>query len=181
MDKEPKTKRGAPKKRDQAVVKISEALGTVLTPDILSIEEMQGFPALKKESERNQMIMCATACGFSQPFIAKALGVSQPTINEIIQRIDPDHMFRVSPDAKKAFMTQMFQTRGTEALASITPEKLEESSASDLARIAKTMTDAAQNLNQSKHKEVSGNRLEMLMAQIENERVEDAEIIEGEG
>ena len=180
MSESPEVKNGRPKKRDKAVVQVAEALGTILTPDILCIEDMAGFPALRDENPRNQMIMCAVASGFSQGFIAHAMGVSQPTINEIIQRIDPDHMFRVSPSAKKAFQTQMMEMRCVESLASITAEKLADSSAVELSRIAKTMADAVQNLNQSKHKEVGTGRLDMLMDAIENERVEDAVIIEEE-
>lgn len=170
MDKPEIKKRG--KKRDKVVEKVAEAKLAVISNDILSLDEMNNFPDLRKENERNQMIIMATACGMSQPFIAKALGVSQPTINEIINRIDPNKQFRLSPDSKKAFMTQMYGTRCVEALMSITPEKLEESSAVELSRIAKTMNDAAQNLNMSKHKNISSNKMDMLMDALESEAVD---------
>jgi len=180
MEKQPQVSVGRPRKRSPVVQKIAEALSLTLTPDILSIEDMKGFPELAKESERNQLIMAGTALGLSQPFIAKALKVSQPTINEIINRIDPDKMFRVSAKAKKAFQTQLYESRCSEALISITPEKLEESSASDLARIAKTMSDAAQSLNTTKHKDLGGNKMDLLLDQMAKE-AEDADYTMEEG
>lgn len=180
MEEEPKTKLGAPKKRDKALVLVAEALGTTLACDVMSLDELKDFPNLAGENERCQMIMSCVACGFSQSFIARALKVSQPTINEIIRRIDPNGAFKLSRDAKKAFMTQLCMTRGIEALSSITPEKLEASSARDLAGIAKTMGEFAAGLNQSKHKEIGGSRMDMMMASIEEERKEKVEEAEFE-
>jgi len=122
--------------------------------------------------------MCAFACGYGTPFIAKMFGVSQPTIFDIIKRIDPNGMFKLSKDSKKSFLTKLYEARGLEALSSITAEKLEDSSASELARISKTMADAAANLNQSKHKEMTGSRLDMLMDAMESEAVDVVEIVE---
>ncbi len=183
MNEEPKVKKGAPNKRDQAVVRVAEAMGTTLAADVMTVDEMTNIPDIARENERNQGIMCAFACGYSTPFIAKMFKVAQPTIFEIIKRIDPNGVFKLSKDSKKAFMTKLYESRGVEALSSITVEKLEESSAVELARISKTMADAAANLNQSKHKEVSGSRLDMLMeamVQEGKEGYEDAEIVAGE-
>ena len=140
--------------------------------DVLTLDDMEGFPGIRDESERNQLIMCAVACGLSQNFIASALGVTQPTINEIIKRIDPDGKFRISPKASKAFITQLYATRGIEALMSITPEKLQASSASELARVSKLMSDAAQNLNATKHREIGGNKMDLLLEQMAAEAVD---------
>ena len=178
MEEQPKTKKsGGVKKRDQSVVKIAEATGSILTPDILSVADMDGWPSLREENEKNQLIVLASACGISQPFIARAFGISQPVVNVILKRIDPDSKFRLDPKARAAFMTQMFEMRGIEALASITPEKLADSSAVELARIAKTMMDAKQALNVSKHKNIGTSRMAMLNEQLEAEAV-DAEFEE---
>jgi hypothetical protein len=172
------------KRRDKVIHAAATAIGITMGADVMSMEELKDFPALDNESHRNQLIMCAVACGLSQPFIAKAFGVSQPTIWEIIKRIDPKGIFRISPDSKKAFITQLYTTRAMEALTSITPEKLEEMSGADLMRLAKIGTDAAQSLNQSKHKEIGRSRLDALVSEMEHDRgsVVDAEYkMSGEG
>lgn len=168
----PRTKRGAPKKRDKAVVRVSEALGITLAADVMTIEELQDFPNLRNESVRNQGIMACIACGFPQTHVAEMFGVKQPTIHEIIHRIDPGGRFRLSPNAKKAFVTQMAEGRAMSAINSITYDELMECTPVERTKIATEMTKIAQSLNQSKHKEVSASRLEMLLTEVEAERVE---------
>lgn len=179
-EKQPKTKLGAPSKRDMAVVRVAEALGITLACDIMSLDDLKNFPDISNEKPRNQGIMCAYACGHGTPYIAKMFGVKQPTIFEIIKRIDPTGAFKPSPESKKAFMTQLAMTRGIEALSSITPEKLEESSAKELAGIAKMMGEFAAGLNQSKHKDIGSGKMDMMMASIEEERKERVEEAEFE-
>ena len=157
------------KRNERAVESVGEAMGAQLGSEILSLEELRDFPDIRNESERNQLVMAAVACGYSQPFIARAFKVSQPSINEVIRRIDPDGMFKISPNGKKALMTRMYEMRGMEALASITPEKLEDASARDLASIAKTCSDASMSLNQSKHKEIGASRLDNMLKALEME------------
>lgn len=176
-DKQPETKVGRPKKRDRAVVQISEALGTVLDAEVLSVADMEGFPQLQNESPKNQMIMCGVACGISQQFIANAFGLAKSSVSKVVNRIDPHGMFKVSKEAKKAFMTQLYESRGMEALMSITAEKLEDSDANQLASIAKKMTDAAQSLNQSKHKELETTKLDQMLSNALAE-IGEAEVIE---
>ena len=171
--KEPRTKRGAPKKRDKAVVQISEALGITLSADVMCIEELRDFPSLRNESVRNQGIMACIACGFPQSHVAEMFKVKQPTIHEIIHRIDPGGRFRLSPNAKKAFVTQMAEGRAMSAINSITFDELLECTPVERTKIATEMTKIAQSLNQSKHKEIGASRLDSLMEEvIEAERVE---------
>ena len=164
---------GRPKKKDPAIVRVAEAVGITLQTDVMCLEEVAQFPKLAQETPRNQGIVCALACGYSQGFIAKMFGLAQPTVWEIIQRIDPDGMFKLSPNAKKAFVTRLAEARGMEALSSITPEKLEESSAKELSGIAKDMAALSSSLNTSKHKDLTPSRLDSLIdGALEAERVE---------
>ncbi|MHC5061902.1 MAG: hypothetical protein ACYTFK_12560 [Planctomycetota bacterium] len=171
---------GRPRKKDPVVVKVAEALNMTLAADVMSLDDLAGFPDLKGASARDQVIICACACGIGQAFVAKAMGISQQRVCEIVNTIDPGGMFRLSPDAKKAFVTQLYESRGMEALCSITPEKLVCSSAVELSRIAKTMADASASLNQSKHKGIVSSRVDMLMASIEEERLDSLEVEEAE-
>jgi hypothetical protein len=164
---------GRKPKKTEAVVKVAEALGITLAADVMSIEEMQDFPTLRDESVRNQGIMACIACGFPQSHVAEMFGVKQPTIHEIIHRIDPGGRFRLSPNAKKAFVTQMAEGRAMSAINSITFDELLECTPVERTKIATEMTKIAQSLNQSKHKEIGASRLDSLMDEvIEAERVE---------
>jgi DNA-binding CsgD family transcriptional regulator len=163
------------RKREKVVAIIAEALGDeVVGSEVMSLTDMSAFPNLEKESKRNLSIMALVANGLSERWIADSFKVSQPTINEIINRIDPDKQFRVSKQARLAFKTQLLEMRGMEALLSITPEKLKDSSAKDLASIGKVMFDAAGSLNQSKHGAQVQSKLEIMM-NAANAEAEDAE------
>lgn len=163
-----------PRKTPTSEEKVAAALGVTLQSDVMGVHELAQFPSFQGESPRNQGIMCALACGYSQCFVAKMFGIRQPTVWEIAKRIDPDGMFKLSPNAKKAFITKIAESRGLEALSSITPEKLEDASAKELMGIGKDMVAITSALNQSKHKEIGASRLERLMDVIEEERVEVA-------
>jgi hypothetical protein len=163
---------GRKPKKEEALVKISEALGITLAADVMTIEELQDFPNLKDESRRNQGIMCCIACGFPQSHVAEMFKVEQPTIHGIIHRIDPGGRFRLSPNAKKAFVTQMAEGRAMSAINSITFEELKECTPVERTKIATDMTKISQALNQSKHKEIGASRLDNLLQEVEAERVE---------
>ena len=167
----------ARKKRRESVVQLAEVLGMTLAADVATLDDIKGLPNIEKESPRNQGIMAAVVAGYSQHFIAQMFGVSQPTINEIIRRIDPERMLQPTPEARKAFITKLLQSRAMESLSSITPEKLKDASASECARIAKTCMDVDQTINQTTHKSHSSSKLDMLMDAIASEAV-DAEFEE---
>lgn len=170
---------GRPKKRDSDVVKVSKAMGISLSADILSVADLDGFPAFDGLSNDDKAMLCLSACGFGQLFIADVLGINQSNVSRRLEKIDPERMFVVSPNKRKAIMTRLAESRGLEALAYITPEKLAASSAKDLMMIGEKSANVIQTLNQSKHKEVSAGRLENLMKMIEADcGVEDGEFEE---
>ena len=178
-DKQPKTKVGAPARRDRATVEIAEAMGIQLAADALCIEDLAGFPNIADESNRNQAIMCMQASGFPQSHIADAFGLSQPTVWGIIRRIDPEGMFRLDPKGKKAFITKMAEGRAMSAIASISYDDLMELDADKRANIAQKMMKISQDMNVSKHKDVGSNRMDALMEQMAAEAT-DAEFEEVE-
>ena len=178
-EKQPAVKKGAPAKRDRAVVQISEAMGIQLAADALCIEDLAGFPDIASESKRNQAIMCMVACGFPQSHIAQAFDVAQPTVWEIIHRIDPNGMFKIDPKAKKAFITKMAEGRAMSAIASITYEDLMDLDADKRMNLAQKAMKISQDMNVSKHKDLGGNRMDMLLEQMAAEAT-DAEFVEVE-
>ena len=155
------------KKKEKAVMKVIS-----LAEDVLSLGDLEGFPKLEGMDNRDLAILCLSACGFSQGFIASAIGISQPSVWERMKRSDPNRMFVLSPNAKRAFMTRLAESRGLAALAYITPEKLENSSAKELMGIGKDAVAIAQQLNQSKHREVSASRLDSLMKMVESDAID---------
>lgn len=176
QDREVKVKKKM-RKRDKAVVAISEAMGIQLAADAMCIEDLQGFPDLANESKKNQAIMCMTACGFPQTHIAEAFKLAQPTVHEIIHRIDPDGMFKISKNAKKAFITKLAEGRAMSAISSISYEDLLDLNAKDRTSVAKDMMKISQDLNVSKHKELGGTKMDMLLEQMAAE-AEEAEFVE---
>lgn len=148
---------------------IKTALGITMESDLMQLEELREFPDLLNEPPRNQVIMAATALGIGQNYIAQALGVSQPTINEIINRIDPERRMRASKSAKRAFITKLYESRAIEAIGSITFDEIQQLSALEKGRLGKLCSEAAQNLNQSKHRESGGSKLDRLIQQVEAE------------
>ena len=174
--KEPEVKKGGrPRKRDRAVVEISEAMGIKLSADALSVQDLEGFPQLAGESKRNQGIMAMVAMGFPQRHIADAFNISQPTVNEIIKRIDPGGMFKSSPKAKKAFMSRMCEGTAMSAVNSIGWGDILELDADKRANVASKLMKISADLNATKHSNLSGSRLDSLLQAIEVESVEEGE------
>jgi hypothetical protein len=147
--------------------------GEVMNSDIMTAQDLTDFPKLRGESPRDQMIMAAYSLGYGQRYIAKALGVQQPCISKVIAKIDPEHTFRISADAKKAFITRIAESRAVEAISLITYEDLVDSSATEKARVADTMLKITQSLNQSKHKELGASMLDNLI----DGAIKEAEVI----
>lgn len=176
-DKQPETKVGAPKKRDRVVAEVAEAFNINIASDVLTLEELDGFPNIRDLNKRDQAMMAMVACGFSQGHIAEAFGLAQPTVWEIIQRIDPDGLFKISPKAKKAFITRMAESRAMSAIGSITYNDLLELDADKRANVAQKMMKISQDMNQTKHKDLGGNRMDLLLEQMAAE-AEDAEFTE---
>lgn len=150
----------------------------MLEGDVMCCAEVSQYPDLKSESPRNQAIMCALACGYSTNFVGKMFGVSQSVIWKISHRIDPKGMYRATPAAKKAFICKLAETRCMEALSSITPEKLDASTARELSGIAKDLKSVGEKLVHGRHGTGVKGRLEGLLAMLEADRVVDGEFEE---
>lgn len=148
---------------EELVDHVSESL----KGDVHAVE----IPNIGELSELNQLIFSAYVAGYSHLFIARALGMQRPNVTRIIDRIDPERRFRLSKEARKAFLTNLLQSKAMEALTSITPEKLDESSAKDLIAIARTSIATSEQLNQTKHKETSPSRLDNLLGRLEAETI----------
>ena len=160
--------------------------GLEFTNSLMSMEELGGFPALMEESPKNQGIMCMQACGYSQRFIAKTFGMTQPAVSQIVNRIDPAGLFRISTKAKNALITQLAKNISNEALASITYEDMMEHTALERVRMADMAVNISQKLNQSKHRDFGGSRLDALLAEMERESEIDVsgsplEDVDGDG
>jgi len=149
-----------------------KALEEMMVGDVLDSAELSKFPVIKDLEPRIQAQLCAYACGYGTPFIAKMFGISQPAVVKTLNRYDPERMFKIGPDAKKAFITRIVESRMAEAITSITPEKFEASTAKELTGIAKDLATIQANMNQSKHKNVDQGRLASLLEASERERVE---------
>ena len=145
------------------------SLAMQLSSDVSALEEIGELPDFSRVSSRNQVVFMAYVSGYPMSFIGEAFGVCPQMICKIIDRLDPDRRFRLDEKAKKALITRIYESRCIAALSSITPEKLKESSAKELAAIAKTMSDAAANMNRSKHKGISSSRVDNMMRQLEAE------------
>mgnify|MGYP003338194640 CR=1 FL=1 len=77
-----------PRKRDREVVQVAEAMGVTLSADIMTLEDLRGFPMLRDMNEKDKAILCLNACGFSQAFIAKAMGVTQQAIFQRLEKCE---------------------------------------------------------------------------------------------
>ena len=105
----------------------------------MSLEEANEYPVIKNLEVKVQQVLALTAFGFSPKTIGKAWGCKGSSIKDIIRKYDPENKFSISKHSKRAFLTKMLEARAAEALAYITPEKLEASNAYALASIAEKM------------------------------------------
>jgi len=166
----------------QEIADIASKMEEMLASDVLDSETLAKYPVLKEIPPRHQAIMCAYACDYSTRYIGEMVGMKQPNVMSVINKYDPDRMFKIGPEAKKAFMTRLIESRMAEALTSITPEKLSQSSAKELMSITKDGATIVANMNQSKHKSVRPGKLASLLEAVEQERIAnlgDADVEEG--
>lgn len=170
------------KKADtEGLVAPAKALEEMIAGDVLGLDDLAKYPVIQEASPRHQAILCAYACGYGTSFIGKMVGMKQPNVTAVLNKYDPDRMFKIGPDAKKAFITRIIESRMMEAITSITPEKLEASTAKECAGIMKDCATVAANMNQSKHAAVRPGMVASLMEAAERERIEklpSAEVID---
>ncbi len=86
--------------------------------------------------ERAQQVLCLKACGFSTASIARLCKVTPSAVTRYIQSYDPEGKVTLSKGERKKFLATLWEARAGEALLHMTPDKLEQSSAKDLAAIA---------------------------------------------
>lgn len=97
-------------------------------------------PSLENIPEKAQQYLALAACGFSYASIARLAGVSPAAVRDSVLRYDPKKQFSLTKNEKSAFLRKLWEARAGEALMFLTPEKLENASASQLASIARTST-----------------------------------------
>lgn len=161
--------------------RLAGAVEIVLACDALCAEDLENLPSITGASMKAQGMLAMGAVGYSQGDIAEAYGVSQQAVSDTVRRLDPNGMFRLSPTAKRAFVSKLAEGKALAAIGSIKLSEMKESTPVERARIAKTLTDISQTLNQTKHKEIGGSKLDVLLDSIEKERLSkmpEAEIIE---
>ncbi len=169
--RQPEVKSGAHRKRDRIVVEVADAMSISLTADILTLEEMKDFPQLQNETARNRSIICLSACGFPQAHIAAALKITQPSVHEVLHRVDPNGMFRVSADAKRAIITRLAEGVAMSAINSITYDDLLALDADKRMSLAQKAVKISGDLNQSKHKHIDSNRLDNLINEMDKAEI----------
>jgi hypothetical protein len=100
-----------------------------------------------------QQVMALLACGFSVTSVAKLAHSNSTAISNLVDRFDPDHKFTMSAKEKRKFLGRLWEARAGEALLRMTPEKMEECSALQLAAIAKMGGGEATRLASDKEEE----------------------------
>jgi DNA-binding transcriptional MerR regulator len=113
--------------------------------------------------------------GFSLGQIAKIVKTSKTNVQKYCERYDPNGLCKISDKDKRLITSQMLTTTSMAALMEISKEKLEDSTAKDLAMIASKCAETAEKLqtNDREKKREQLSRIESMMNIIE-----DAEIIE---
>lgn len=105
-------------------------------PDVIQVDHVH----VTKFPERVQQVLCLMACGFSPASVARLAKVTPSAIHQLLDRYDPKREFTLTVKERKRFLAQLWEARAGEALLHITPDKLELSSASELANIASRAT-----------------------------------------
>lgn len=123
---------------DDEPIEISDSLPVVI----------DAAPKLVDIPEKAQQIFALLACGFSASSIAKLAKCTPGAIRHMIDKYDPKHEFALSPQEKRAFLAKLWEARAGEALLHMTPDKLEEASAVELATIAAKATKVLPSLQQ---------------------------------
>jgi transposase len=86
--------------------------------------------------DRAMIILGLRAMGLGVPHIAKICRIGRSTVTGYLERYDPQGICRITNEDKRRITSQMLMSGAMAAMMEITPEKLEESDAKDLAAIA---------------------------------------------
>lgn len=107
--------------------------------------------------------------GFSLGNIAKIVKTSKSNVQKYCDRYDPNGLCKVSDKDKRLITSAMLTTTSMAALMEITKEKLEDSTAKDLATIASKCAETADKLQPAKReRKVELSRIESMMNIIED-------------
>lgn len=123
---------------DTELVKANQNTKDALEDAVLTADAIERFPDLVDLSERDMLVMMAYAHGFRYRYISRAVGISATRICQIIKQHDPCGRYKMDDESMKVFIKKSALALQAEAIASITPEKLEEENASSLSKIAET-------------------------------------------
>ena len=125
------------------VMNENEEVGDLLNDSLPSCIEVH-VPNISEIPEKAQQILALLACGFSASSIARLSGCTPSAVKNMTMRYDPKKSFMLTPQERRKFINKLWEARAGEALLHITPEKLQESSASELANIAFKASKASQ-------------------------------------
>jgi hypothetical protein len=114
-----------------------------------SVEVSNDLPDFRDIPTKAQHILSLRALGWSISAIASTFEITPPSIHSCLDRYDPDRRLSFTPEQRKAFISKLWESRVSEALFHITPEKLKAAPARDLAHIARIGTDAISDLSPS--------------------------------
>jgi hypothetical protein len=156
---------------------LAETMGIQMSSELLSLEDMQGFPDISGESEVNQGIMVLYASGMPPSAIASAFNRLPSSICRTVRRIDPNNVFRLDAKGRKAIITRLAEGRALTAISSITLEDLLELDADKRANVACKMIKVVQDLNQTKHADKTREKLDLMLDQAMME-LDEADVVE---
>ena len=107
----------------------------------LDVERLSNIP------EKVQQYLCLLACGFSPASVARLAGVTDSSVHQAVKRYDPNREFTLTAREKRRFLEALWEARAGEALLHITPDKLADSTAIQLAKIAQVAGNEANRLH----------------------------------
>lgn len=148
--------------------------------DLIEVLDLDKYPVLDNLSKRNQGIIAMKALGMSVVDISEAFGVSRQMIKKVCTRIDPNGMFTLDAQARKAFTARLCENKAIMAAGSISYSELKECTAVEKARVTKTLLDVSSGLMQTKHRTLGTGRLDALIQQVEMEQAEVIEVPEAD-
>ena len=107
-----------------------------------------GLVGIETFPEKAKAVLAMRAFGLSLKQIGRVLGINQGNVHGYIKRYDPEGLCEVSDEDRRRISTRMLNATAVAALLSITPEKLEEAGAGELAGIASKCVMAAERIRE---------------------------------
>jgi predicted transcriptional regulator len=138
-----------------------------LKNNVLSLE---GVP------DKAVMMLALRAIGLTTPRIAQLMSCTRQCVESYLNRYDPQNLCTITPETRRMITTQMLQTTAITSLMGITQEKLDDSSATDLARIATSCATTAEKMTMAKHitTALTASKVESMLDSLDVEYTEEA-------